>query len=176
MKTKQVKQQDLTDLRTEFEGVQSAFLVNFSGLTVPAVDDLRSRVRAASGRYRVVKNTLARSAAEGTDLAPLAGEFTGPTAVVTTSEDVAQVIKVLVDFSKENPAIAIRGGIVAGTPLDGQQCRSLADIPSREELLSKLAYLLQSPMQRLATVLQAPARNLAVVLAQGAEKRESPEG
>lgn len=172
MKSKAVKNKDLETLKEEFAATEAAFLVEFRGLKVVDVDDLRSKVRAADGTYSVVKNTLARAASKGTSLESLSEHFQGPTAVVTAKEDVPGIAKVLVDFAKANPAITVKAGVVEGAVLEGEACQQLADIPSREELQSKLAYLLQSPLQRLATVLQAPSRNLAVVLGQVAGQKE----
>lgn len=171
MKSRAVKQQDLEQLREEMAQTKSAFLVEFRGLTVVDVDDLRRKVREASGSYTVVKNTLARAASKDTELEALGEHFTGPTALVTAGEDVPGVAKVLVDFAKANKAVTVKAGVVEGSLLVGAECEQIADIPSREELYSKLAYLLQSPMQRLATVLQAPSRNLAVVLGQVASQK-----
>lgn len=172
MKTKQIKTQDLDVLRDEFAGTTTAFVVEFKGLTVVAVDELRRKVRDAGGSYKVVKNTLARKAAAGTGVEPAAMHFKGPTAVVRT-KDPAKVAKTLNDFAKANPALIVKGGVIEGTALDAAQCKAVADLPSKEELLAKLLFLLKSPMQRLATVLAAPQRNLAVVLSQVAEKKGS---
>jgi large subunit ribosomal protein L10 len=170
MKTREMKAADLDQLKEEFAGGNAAFVVEFKGLTVVAVDDLRKKVRDSGGTYRVVKNTLARKASEGTSLALVAHHFKGPTAVIRTPEP-ARVAKTLSDFTKTNPALVLKGGSVDGVALDAEQCKSLANMPSREELLARLLYLLTSPMQRLASVLSAPQRNLAVVLGQVAEKR-----
>ena len=171
MKSKTVKSTDLEALRAEFASTEAAFLVEFRGLKVVDVDDLRTKVRGAAGSYRVVKNTLARAASEGTGMAGLRGHFTGPTAIVTAREDIPSVAKVLAEFAKTNPALTLKAGLVEGSILGSEECREIASMPSREELQSKLAYLLQSPLRRLAVVLQAPSRNLAVVLAQVSEKR-----
>ena len=171
MKTREMKATDLETLQGEFSGAETAFVVEFKGLTVVAVDELRKKVRQAGGSYRVVKNTLARRASDGTRLSVVAHQFKGPTAVVRATGEPAKVAKVLTDFAKANPALVVKGASVEGTALDAAACKTLADLPSREELLSKLLFLLQSPMQRLAMVLSAPQRNLAVVLGQVAEKR-----
>jgi large subunit ribosomal protein L10 len=173
MKSRATKQQDLDALREELTSSASAFLVEFRGLTVVDVDELRAKIRGASGSYRVVKNTLARAASKGTSLEPLGEHFTGPTAMVVPGDDVPGVAKILVDFAKSNTAVTVKAGVVEGSLVLGDECKAIAEIPSREELQSKLAYLLQSPLQRLATVLNAPNRNLAVVLSQVAsEKKE----
>lgn len=171
MKTKAVKTADLQNLHGEMSATQSAFIVEFKGLTVIAVNDLRRKVREAGGSYKVVKNTLARKAAEGTGVAPAAARFKGPTAIVS-AKDPARVAKTLNEFAKANPAIVVKGGVIEGTALDAAQCKAVADLPSKNELISKLLFLLQSPMQRLVSVLAAPQRNLAVVLGQVAEKKQ----
>jgi large subunit ribosomal protein L10 len=134
------------------------------------VDDLRRKIRDAGGSYRVIKNTLARKAAEGTGVAGAAIHFKGPTALVR-AKDPAKVAKTLNEFAKANPALVVKGGVMEGIGLNAEQCKSIADLPSKEELLSKLLFLLKSPMQRLATVLAAPQRNLAIVISQVAEKK-----
>ena len=171
MKTREIKAADLDVLRGEFAATETAFVVEFKGLTVVAVDELRKKVREAGGSYRVVKNTLARKASEGTKLAVIAPQFKGPTAVICAGPEPAKVAKTLTDFAKVNPALVLKAGTMEGLALDAEQCKSLANLPSREELLSKLLYLLKSPMQRLAAVLAAPQRNLAVVIGQVAEKK-----
>ncbi|MEM7249622.1 MAG: 50S ribosomal protein L10 [Acidobacteriota bacterium] len=176
MKAKAVKHADLQVLTDEFSETQSAFLVEFSGLSVVDVDDLRGKVRGASGSYRVVKNTLARKASEGTKLEAIADSFTGPTAVVLADEDAPGVAKALVDFAKANKAIKLKRGIVEGAPLSEEECKAIADIPSRETLIAQLAGVLQAPMSRLATVLNAPMRDLAVVVGQVAEKQGEGSG
>lgn len=170
MKTKQQKMADLEVLKGEFSDVNAAFVVQFQGLTVVAIDELRRKVREAGGSYRVVKNTLARKAAAGTGAENATIHFKGPTAVVK-AKDPAKVAKTLNDFAKANPALVVKGGVMEGIGLNADQCKAIADLPSKEELLSKLLFLLKSPMQRLATVLSAPQRNLAVVISQVAEKK-----
>jgi large subunit ribosomal protein L10 len=173
MKTKSMKATELDVLRGEFANADNAFVVEFKGLTVVAVDDLRRKIRTAGGSYRVVKNTLARKACEGTSLSIVSHHFRGPTAIVGAGSEPAKMAKTLTDFAKTNPALVLKGGSVAGTAFDAEQCKALADMPSREELLSKLLFLLKSPAQRLAVVLAAPQRNFAVVLKQGAEKKQA---
>ena len=173
MKTRDMKTADLESLRGDFGTTTTAFVVEFKGLKVVAVDELRRKVREAGGSYRVVKNTLARKATAGTALEGASAHFRGPTALVKAQADPARVAKVLTDFAKTNPAITVKAGVVEGTNLDAAACKGIADLPSREELLTKLAYLLQSPMQRLAAVLNAPQRNLAVVLGQVAESKNA---
>lgn len=171
MKSKAIKQQDLDGLREQFSTDPNLFVVAFERLKVVAVDDLRAKVRESSGRYLVVKNTLARKAAEGTAVAELEPHFEGPTAVVL-AEDAPAIAKTLKEFGKDHPGLTLKAGLVGGTTLDAKECEELADIPSREELISKLLFLMLSPLQGLATVLSAPSRNLAVVLGEQARKKE----
>lgn len=173
MKSRAVKHQDLERLREQFAAGGSLFLVKFDKLQAVAVDDLRRKVRDSKARYEVVKNTLARKAAAGTAAEAVAEHFTGPTALVAVSDDATTVAKALRDFAKTNPGVEVKAGLVEGAALSAADCVALADIPSKEELLSKLLFLLQSPLQRLATVLSAPSRNLAVVLSEGAKKKEA---
>jgi large subunit ribosomal protein L10 len=173
MKSREIKEKDLDVLRTEFAATSSAFLVEYKGLTVVAIDELRRKVRDAGGTYRVVKNTLARKASEGTGVAPLVEGFRGPTAIVGAGSEVAKVAKTLTEFAKTNPALVLKAGVVEGTAFDAAQVKTLADIPSREELLSRLLFLLKSPMQRVVTVIAAPVRNLAVVINQVAETKSA---
>ena len=171
MKTREMKAADLEVLRGEFATTDTAFVVEFKGLGVVAVDELRKKIREAGGSYRVVKNTLARKASQGTQLAAIESQFRGPTAIVHAGAEPAKVAKTLTDFAKTNPALVLKAGAMEGIALDSDQCKTLANLPTREELLSKLLFLLKSPMQRLAAVLAAPQRNLAVVLGQVAEKK-----
>ena len=115
---------------------------------------------------------MARAASQGTSLEALGEHFAGPTALVTPGDDVPGVAKILVDVAKDNEALTVKAGVVEGSLVVGDECKAIADIPSREDLQSKLAYLLQSPLQRLVTVLQAPSRDLAVVLGQVASEKQ----
>jgi large subunit ribosomal protein L10 len=131
-----------------------AFLLSYKGVSVPQVTDLRSRVRQKGGKYLVVKNTLALRAVEGGALKALEGHFSGPTAVVYGDDPVA-LAKVLHDFIKDVPAYEFKVGLVDGQIVAGAQIKELATLPSREELIAKLLFLLQSPITRFVRVLAA---------------------
>src|SRR5204863_7051003 len=118
MKTRALKEKDLALLTGEFAGAENAFVVQFQGVNVVAVDDLRRKVREADGAYRVVKNTLARKASVGTGLAGMASYFKGPTALVIARKDPAKVAKVLTEFAKANPAVVVKAGVIEGALLD----------------------------------------------------------
>ncbi len=143
-----------------------AFLVSFQGIKVNDVTELRARVRAVGGSYEVVKNTLALRAIEGKPLAALSSIFEGALAVVYTDSDAVAVAKALTEFAKTVPAVVFRGGIVDGQPIAANEVEQIARMPSREELIAKLLFLLQSPISRLVRTLAAIPRDLVVVLDQ----------
>ena len=150
-----------------------AFLVGFKGLTVPQDTELRSKIRETGGHYEVVKNTLALRAAEGKALAELRDQFRGPVAVAYIEEDVVGLAKVLTEFRKAVPAIEFKGALVDGRAVAASDIDEIARMPSREELLAKLLFLLQSPITRLARGLAAIPRQLVVVLDQIARSKEA---
>lgn len=164
------------DLITRYEeglaAAPHAFLLGFDRLTVPQDTVLRSRVRDSGGSYEVVKNTLALRAVAGKGLENLSDQFVGPTAVAYTADDPVGLAKALTDFQKEVPTIQFKGGLVDGQPVDATQVGDIAKLPSREELLAKLLFLLQSPITRLARGLAAIPRQLVVVLDQVGKSRE----
>ncbi|MEJ2077468.1 MAG: 50S ribosomal protein L10 [Acidobacteriota bacterium] len=147
-------------------------VLDFKGISVPDITELREKVRQADGRYTVVKNTLALRAAEGTVAAGLQDCFRGPTAVAVTGGDTVALAKVLKDFVKNNQGMSFKAGVLEGRVITQAQVENLADLPSREELLSKLLFLLNAPLSRLASALSSPVRNLAVVLSEVAKKQQ----
>jgi large subunit ribosomal protein L10 len=140
---------------------------------VPQVTDLRDRVRKHGGHYEVVKNTLALIAIKDQPLGDLKDYFVGPTAVAYTAEDVVGLAKALTEFRKEVPAIEFKAGLVDGQAVSAEQLEDIAKMPSREELMAKLLFLMQSPVTRFARVLNALTRDFVVVLSQIAEKKPS---
>ena len=171
--TRTKKQELIADYESGLATAAHAFLVDFKGVTVPQATDLRSRIRASGGHYRVVKNTLALIAVGGKSLADLKEHFEGPTAVAYTNDDAVSLAKVLTDFRKEVPIVELKGGVVDGKPIAGGEVEALAKMPSRDELIAKLLFLLQSPVTRLARGLAAIPRQLVVVLDQIAKSREA---
>jgi len=170
--TRTKKKELIEDYQGGLAAAPHAFLLSFKGITVPQATELRSRIREKGGKYRVVKNTLALIAVDGKGLSHLKDQFQGPTAVAYINDDVVGLAKALTDFKKDVPAIEFKGGVVDGKPIAGADVESLAKMPSREELLAKLVYLLQSPITRLARGLAAIPRQLVVVLDQ-ISKRET---
>jgi large subunit ribosomal protein L10 len=150
----------------------NAILFAFAGLKVPEVTELRRQVRATKSRYIVVKNTLALRAAKGTPLEALSSHFVGATAVAFNQDNPVGLAKVLTAFARNNPNLVFKAALVEGRPIAAAEIRAIADLPTREELVAKLLFLVQSPLRRLAAVLGGPVRNLAGVVSQIAEQRE----
>lgn len=149
-----------------------AFVLEFKGVTVPAVTELRARIRAAGGRYEVVKNTLARKASAGHPLAGLADHLKGPTAVVHTNDDPVALAKVLTEFVKDVPGISFKAGLIEGQPIAANQIADIATLPGRQELIAKLVFMLQSPITRFVRTLAAVPRDFVVVLDQVRRQKE----
>lgn len=169
--TRDEKRQLVEQLSAEFKDAPYAILVDYRGLTVGQVTDLRNKVRETNSNYRVVKNTLAKIAVPGTHLEGLKDYFAGPLAITTNCEEPVALCKVLTDFAKTNPKLEIMVGVVDGHVVNPEQVKELSQMPSREELLGKLLYVMKYPIQGFATALNGVIRNLAVVLNQVAESK-----
>ena len=166
---KAVKVQVLTK---ELESSTSAIIGTFTGLTASKDFDLRKTVRAAGGSYHVVKNKLAAKASQGSKIEAALQGLKGVSAVAYTSGDPVQLAKALSDWVKDNAEFTFKLGIVDGKVIDVTEIGALATMPGKEELFSKLLFLIQSPAQRLATVINATGRDLAVVINQAVEKEK----
>lgn len=175
MKNREQKKKELEALKAELQRHRNIIVSAFTGLTVSQDYDLRRQVRQAGGKYRVVKNTLAERAARGTEAEPVLSNLTGPTALAYTEKDPAALAKALIAYAKANPAFTFRAGVVEGRVISIAEISELATMPSKEELISKLLFLLNAPAQRLASALGAVARNLAVVLDQAAKEKKFAE-
>ena len=174
MKSKAQKQKDLDALTSQFQQAKAAMLVSFSKMTVAKDQELRRQLREAGVSYAVVKNTLARKAAAGTPLEPMAEQFKGVTAVALSTSDPVGLSKAIARFSKANPEIfSFKVGLVEGKVIELRDVEAIASLPSREELLSKVLFLINCQAQRLVTVLQAVPRNLAVVVEQVRAQKEA---
>lgn len=173
MKTKQQKEKELNFLHEKFLQSPNAMLVQFKGITVADDERLRREMREANLHYRVVKNTLALRAAKDTPLEVLQDEFTGSTAVALSQDDPVALAKVLSKWAKENKNIAFKAGVVEGRPLKDNDLEALSNMPSKEELISKVMFLINSGAQRLAVATAGVARNLAIVIDQVRAQKES---
>lgn len=164
--TRSSKEELIASYEEGLAAAPHAFLLSFDRLTVNQATDLRARVRETGGSYVVVKNTLALRAVKGKGLENLGDQFKGPTAVAYTNDDVVGLAKALSEFCKEVPTVDFKGGLVDGQPVAADQVEDIAKLPSREELLAKLLFLLQSPITRLARGLAAIPRQLVIALDQ----------
>jgi len=172
MKSKAQKQKDLEALTEQFRNAKAAMVVGFNGMTVPKDQELRNQLREVGVNYSVVKNTLARKAAEGTPLEQASDQFKGVTAVALSGQDPVTLSKAISKFTKANPDIfKFKVGIVEGKVVELRDVEAIASLPSKEELLGKVLFLLNAQAQRLATVLSAVPRNLAIVVRQVGDQK-----
>ena len=172
MKNKPEKQKDLESLRGELEKAVNVFLTGYEKITVQQDFELRKTVRGAGAAYRVVKNTIAEKAAEGTRSASLLKDLKGMCSIAYTSGDPVALAKALTVYAKAHPAFTFRAGLVEGRVVDVSGIAALATLPPKEEIFAKLLYLIQAPAQRLVTVTNGVGRNLAVVVDQGVKENK----
>jgi len=172
MKKKSEKQKDMETLRTELKKAANIFLTGYEKLTVQQDFELRKTVRGAGGSYKVVKNNIAEKAAAGSPSGDLLKELKGMCSIAYTSGDPVALAKALTVYAKANPTFTFKAGMVEGRVVDVSGINALATLPSKEEILSKLLYVINAPAQQLVTVMNAVGRNLAVVVDQGVKENK----
>jgi large subunit ribosomal protein L10 len=171
MKNRDEKKKDYEALRKALENANNVFVNGFEKMTVDQDYNLRKIVRGAGGSYQVVKNNIAEIASEGLPAAEVLKGLKGMTAIAITSDPVT-LAKVLTAYAKTTPAFTFKAGMVEGRAIDIKAINELATLPSKEEIFSKLLYLIQAPAQRLVTAMNAVGRNLAVVVDQGVKENK----
>ncbi len=178
MKKRSEKQQDLDKLKSELARVSTVILTTFQGIKVDEDTKLRRAVQAAGGKYKVVKNTLAERAGAGTSAENLLKNLTGTNSIAYTETDPVALAKAITKIAKDVPAFQFRSGVVEGRVVSIADIKQLANLPSKEELISKIMFLLNAPAQRIAVALNALPRNLAVTVNEAikANKFGSGEG
>jgi large subunit ribosomal protein L10 len=176
MKKRSEKQQDLDKLKSQLTKVSTVILTTFQGITVENDTKLRRAVQAAGGKYQVVKNTLAERAAAGTSAEGLLRNLSGTNSIAFTNTDPVALAKALTKVAKDVPAFQFRAGLVEGRVISIAEIQQLANLPSKEELISKVMFLLNAPAQRVAMALNGLPRNVAVVVSEAVKANKFGSG
>jgi large subunit ribosomal protein L10 len=169
------KKEQVEKLSADLKNVSSAVVATYSKLTVAQDYELRKALRGAGAKYRVVKNTLAELAGKGTKVEEGLKNLTGVTSIAYTTGDPVAMAKALTKYIKDTPEFTFKVGVVEGRVISIKEIEALASMPSKEELMSKLLFLINAPAQRLATAINAVPRNLAVVVNQAVQEKKFKE-
>jgi len=175
MKSKGKKEEELNELKKDLAEAKNLIVAQIQGITVEQDTDLRLKVRATNSKYRVVKNTLAKIATKGTPAEKLAAALKGPTSIAYNNSDPVALAKALTAYAKTHPVFVFKTGIVEGRVVNLDDLNAIASLPSKEELIAKLLFLLNAPAQRIAVATNGVARNLAVVIGQAIEQKKFQE-
>jgi large subunit ribosomal protein L10 len=175
VKPKGKKEEELNQLKKDLTDAKNMIVAKFQGMTVAQDTELRQKIRATKSDYQVIKNTLAKIAAKGTPAENLAKAFEGPTAIAYNASDPVSLAKALTAYAKTNPLFVFKAGMVEGRVVNIADLNAIASMPSKEELIAKLLFLLNAPAQRIAVALNGVARNLAVVVGQAVEQKKFTE-
>ena len=174
--TRAKKAEQVDSLSGELKNVSSVIVATYRKLTVEKDYELRKALRATGAKYRVVKNTLAQRAAKGTKAEEVLKGLHGVTSIAYTQGDPVALAKALAKYAKDNPQFTFRAGVVEGRVISIKEIEALATMPSKEEMYSKLLFLLHAPAQRLVMAMNAVGRNLAAVTDQGVQHKKFKEG
>ena len=172
MKKKEDKKKDLEALHRDLEESRNLFVTGYEKLRVSQDFELRKTIRAAGGKYRVIKNNIAERAAEGTLAQEILKDLRGMTSLAYTTADPVALAKALTTYAKANPSFTFKAGMVEGRAIDIKTIGDLANMPSKEEIFARLLFMINAPAQRLASTLGAVGRNLAVVVDQGCKENK----
>jgi large subunit ribosomal protein L10 len=162
-------------LSEDLKNVSSLVVATYSKLTVAQDYELRKALRSSGAKYKVVKNTLAERAAKGTKVEGVLKDLAGVTSIAYTQGDPVALAKALSKYAKDNPEFTFKAGVVEGRVISIKEIETLATMPSKEEIMSKLLFLINAPAQRLVTAMSAVGHNLAVVVNQGVDKKKFKE-
>ena len=176
MKDRDEKKKDFEELRKALEKANNVFVNGFEKMTVDQDYNLRKTVRGAGGQYKVVKNNIAEIASEGLPAADVLKGLRGMTALAFTTGDPVALAKALSKYAKDNPEYTFKAGVVEGRVISLKEIEALSTMPSKEEIYSKLLFLINAPAQRLVTVMNAVGRDLAVVVNQGVKENKFKQG
>jgi large subunit ribosomal protein L10 len=173
--TRARKKEQVEKLTKDLKNVSNVVVATYTKMTVAQDYELRKALRSAGAKYQVVKNTLAEKAAEGTKVEGALKDLKGVTSIAYTTGDPVAMAKALTKYAKDAPEFTFKVGVVEGRVINIKEIEALATMPSKEELMSKLLFLINAPAQRLATVINAVPRNLAVVVNQGVQEKKFKE-
>src|SRR6202030_1787952 len=173
--TRARKIEQVEKLGKDLQNVSTVIVTTYTKLTVPQDYELRKLLRSSGAKYKVVKNTLAQLAAKGTKIEEALKGLSGVTSIAYTSGDPVAMAKALSKYAKDTPEFTFKVGVVEGRVVTIKEIEALSTMPSKDELMSKLLFLINAPAQRLVTVMNAVGRNLAVVVDQGVQQKKFKE-